>query len=74
MSGTYTFENTPLRHVIAELENQFDIKVEVDPSIIDQKYTGFFKTGNLNEALFSVTWPMKMKYEVNGSTIKIFPN
>lgn len=74
MSGTYTFENAPLRHVIAELENQYDIKVEVDPSILDQKYTGFFKTGNLNEALFSVTWPMKMKYEVNGSTIKIFPN
>jgi ferric-dicitrate binding protein FerR (iron transport regulator) len=74
LNGTYTFENTAFSNVIMELENQFDIKIEIDESYLNQKYTGYFKQGKLEDALFSVTWPMKLKFEIKGSVVHMTAN
>lgn len=72
ITGTYTFENEKLEYVLEELEKQFGVSIDADKYVLDQKYTGFFKTGNLKDALFSVTWPMKLKFEIDGSRVKIY--
>lgn len=71
MEGTFTFENQSLEIVAAELERQFDVKINISEKNRTMLYTGFFKKGDLNQALYAVTWPLKLKYRVEGSNIFI---
>ena len=66
LEGGYTFFNEDFGQVVKEIENQFDIKVVMDPSLNNLKYTGFFKNNHLNDALFNITWPLKLKYKIEG--------
>ena len=71
INGMYTFDNQPLSEVVRELERQYDIKVKVADEYSSLSYTGFFRKGDVNEALYSVTWPLGMKYRIDGKTIFI---
>lgn len=72
LNGVYTFENELLKDVTAELENQFGIKVIIDEALKEIKYTGYFHKGDLKNALYSVTWPLQLKYSVDGNKVEIF--
>ncbi len=70
-SGTFTYDDAPLLQVLAEIERQFEVSIEVSPSIGQLAYTGFFEKGNLTEALHSVCWPLKLDAEITGSSVVI---
>jgi ferric-dicitrate binding protein FerR (iron transport regulator) len=71
-AGIFPFENTKLENVFAELERQYDIKVEADNSINEKIYNGFFDKTNLDKALYSICWPMNLESKREGNTIRIF--
>jgi ferric-dicitrate binding protein FerR (iron transport regulator) len=65
------FNERPLKEVIIELENQFNIKIDknnIDDSIL---FTGGFNTKNRNLALASVFKPLKIKYQIKNNTVKL---
>lgn len=64
LEGVYTFESQSLKSVVEELERQYDVKVSLTDELGAMPYTGFFKKGNLEQALYSVTWPLGLKYSV----------
>lgn len=69
LDGGFTFSNEEFGDVVSEIESQFDVKVIMADSLKSMKYTGFFKNKDLNDALFSVTWPMKLKYKIEGKSV-----
>jgi len=69
--GRFRFEDQPLRDVIAELERQFDVRVQFSQEIGDLRYTGLFERGDLDEALRLVTWPLHITYTREQETIRL---
>lgn len=71
LDGNFTFSDISFAEVIKEIENQFPVRVHMDQEFYKMKYTGYFKNDNLNDALFSITWPLKLKYSIKGSDVFI---
>ncbi len=71
LSGKFVFENQPLSRVISELERQYGIKVNLEKGLEHVPYTGLFESGDLNEALKLITWPLHLKSTVSGKTVTI---
>ncbi|MBK8054187.1 MAG: FecR domain-containing protein [Saprospiraceae bacterium] len=69
LDGIYTFESQPLSEVVSELQRQFNVSVNISDGLSKLPYTGFFRKNDLNEALYSVTWPLGLTYtiEKNGT-------
>ena len=70
-----SFESVPLKEVIAEIERQYDLEIElsgVDPNSL---FTGAFVHHNLENALKSVTEPMGLEYRFETDKyVSIFPS
>ncbi|MCB0688690.1 MAG: FecR family protein [Saprospiraceae bacterium] len=71
LNGTFKYENTRLAEVAAELERQYDIHITMPQEAKDLLYTGFFIDNDLDQALSSVFWPLKLKYEKKNNKINI---
>jgi transmembrane sensor len=71
IDGKFTFDNQPLSEVIQELERQFDIKVNLENGIDTMKYTGLFESGDLQQALELITWPLHLQFNIKGNTVTI---
>ena len=71
MEGKFSYENQPLVDVISELERQYDINVKLEAGLKDLKYTGLFESGNLDSALYLITWPLHLKSSTKGKTVTI---
>jgi len=71
LEGTFKYEEDPLKDVIAELERQFNITIHISESLKNTLYTGFFLDQNLEQALSSVFWPLKMQYSKRGNEVFI---
>lgn len=69
LRGESTFVNTPLKHVIVELQNYYDIKIIADNADTNRLYTGAFTHKNLDLALQSVTIPLNLSYSKSGTTV-----
>jgi ferric-dicitrate binding protein FerR (iron transport regulator) len=69
--GYYVYNNASLDDVFNEIERQFDVKINREKVDSKKKYTGFFFKSNLSEALQSVCWPMRLKFDINGKEIVI---
>ena len=65
------FQDQPLGEVFAELERQYLIQVEYPASLRDQPYTGSFKNGELERALQSICWPLKLSFTINQNQVLI---
>ena len=63
------FTNTPLKHVIKELENYYNINIVIDKADTNRLYTGGFSHKNLDLALQSVTIPLNLSYSKSGTSI-----
>jgi len=61
--GTSRFKDENLNNVFAELERQYDIKVDRPSSL--EKFTGVFTHNNLDQALKQITKPMGLSYDTN---------
>ncbi len=69
--GRFRFADSPMREVIAELERQYNVRVEYDPAIGELTYTGLFERGDLDSALQLITWPLHITYVRDGRTIRL---
>ncbi len=69
--GRFNFENQPLSEVLGELERQYAVDVRLDKGLEDIKYTGLFETGNLDTAVYLITWPLHLKSSIKGKTVTI---
>lgn len=69
--GRFPFENQPLSEVISELERQYAVDVRLDKGLEDIEYTGLFETGNLDTAVYLITWPLHLKSSIKGKTVTI---
>ena len=63
-----TFKSIPLYLVIAELERQFAIQVEVENVDSNRLFTGGFDHTNVDSALESITSPFNLTYNKEGET------
>ncbi|WP_051286585.1 FecR family protein [Salinimicrobium terrae] len=57
-----TFEAVPLREVIRELEEQFDIEISTKNVNLEQLFTGSFSHSDMELALKAVTVPLQLQY------------
>ena len=61
LDGILRFDRVPLPEVVQQLEQQFDISIQLQ-SGEDRLYKGYFKTNDLDAALKSVFDPMDLNY------------
>ncbi|MEM9548482.1 MAG: FecR domain-containing protein [Bacteroidota bacterium] len=69
--GTFVYKATKIIDVASELERQFDIKINMDKSLEDTKYTGGFNRSSLETALTEVFYPVNMKFVIKGKNVNI---
>lgn len=69
--GKFLFDNEPLSVVMDELERQYDVRVHLPANLQDVKYTGLFESGNLQNALHIITWPLHLRYKMKGKSVVI---
>lgn len=70
-NGTYQFEEVPLTEVFEELERQYDVRVEVNPSDIKENWNGFFTGSDLQKALETVCWTNNLTFETQGDIVLV---
>lgn len=66
------FKSISLRFVLAEIENQFDYKIETKDIDLEILYSGGFTHTDINIALQSITIPLQLSYKIEGKKITIF--
>lgn len=71
LRGESSFKNVPLKYVISELENQYNIKVTAQNIDTSRMFTGSFTHKKLDLALQSVTIPLNLSYRKSGNSIVI---
>ncbi|MGJ8549793.1 FecR family protein [Winogradskyella wichelsiae] len=69
LKGESNFESVPLKHVIAELENQYNESITTENIDTSRLFTGSFTHNNLDLALKSVTIPLNLSYSKSGKSI-----
>lgn len=67
-----SFTRVPLNQVIAELERQYDIKIETQGIDTTKLFTGGFTHTNQKTALESITIPLQLSYTIKGKTITLY--
>lgn len=66
------FDQMPYTEVLAELERQYDIKVNVKNIDTQRIFTGSFVHDNLEAAVKSVSEPMGLSYSINKKQVRLF--
>lgn len=67
--GESSFRSVPLKHVIAEFENQYKYKIITENIDTSRLFTGSFTHNNLDLALKSVTIPLNLSYSKSEKSI-----
>ncbi len=70
MQGESRFANVPFYEVVAELQRQYNIKIETSGTE-GRRFTGAFIYGDLPVALRMVCDPMGLTYKVDGKLVRI---
>lgn len=70
-SGIFEFEGATLSTVLDELERQYGVTVQTTDEIRSKIYNGFFTKDNLENALYSICWPMNLESSKDGKVITI---
>lgn len=63
------FVSTPYKHVVEELERQYDIKITGYDTEAETRFTGSFSHENLETALQAITIPLNLSYIINGKNV-----
>jgi len=64
--GEFYFDNAKLSDVVAEIERQYNIDIELDVER-ERFYTGFFQNNDIDVALKMVCIPLGLKYDTRSS-------
>lgn len=62
LRGESSFRSVPLKHVISEFKNQYNLTVVTDNIDTSRLFTGSFTHKNLDLALQSITIPLNLSY------------
>ncbi|AXT52684.1 DUF4974 domain-containing protein [Aquimarina sp. BL5] len=66
MSGKSTFSQVTLKHLIEELERQYDVQITTNSNVdLNRLFSGFFVHNDLDKALKTCFDPMNIKYILN---------
>ena len=68
-NGYSAFHKTPFSNVIEELENQYELHVELNESITNRNYVGTFPHDDLQKAAELVFKPMDFSYTIIGDSL-----
>jgi transmembrane sensor len=72
VAGTVTFDNENLKEVLSTVKSIYKVEIKIDDKLLyNQKYTGKIVKNDLNKALKSITWPLHLKYTLEGDEIQI---
>lgn len=72
LNNMSVFDNATLDSVLAELEKQYNVKVNyIADNDIFINFTGAFEHNNLENALKSVTQPLNLIYTINNKEVEI---
>lgn len=71
LQGTFKYEESKLSDVTEELQRQFGVKIHLPESAGEILYTGFFLDNDLDKAMSSVFWPLKLKFEKVGNDVYV---
>ena len=69
LRGESSFKSVPLKYVISEFENQYNLKITTDNIDTSRLFTGSFTHKNLDLALQSVTIPLNLTFSKSGKSI-----
>lgn len=69
ISGESAFKKVPMRYVITQFQNQYNVAVKYPKHIENIKFTGAFTHNDANVALQSICLPLQLKWSKNGGTI-----
>lgn len=73
--GFIYFQQDALSFVLQEFQRQYDIKELNLPKEIGQmKYSGFFRTNNIEEAIQSICLPLQLKYQLQDGKLSLDRN
>ncbi|MEL1240717.1 FecR family protein [Flavobacterium flavipallidum] len=67
-----SFTRIPFHQVIAELERQYDIKIDTKAIDTTKLFTGSFTHTNQKIALESITIPLQLSYTIKGNTVTLY--
>lgn len=70
MQGESRFNETPLYEVFAELQRQYNIKIEATGTE-GRRFSGAFVYGDLPTALRMICGPLGLSYQVEGKVVRI---
>jgi ferric-dicitrate binding protein FerR (iron transport regulator) len=62
-NGSFYFQNTSLKEVLAELSRQYDVVIRLPESEEKRVITTSFDNKNIASALFNILWPLNLKAE-----------
>jgi len=71
VDGETSFNNTPLKFVVAELEKQYQITVSSVGIDLKTLFTGTFSNKNLDLALQTICIPLSIKYTIDGNKVSL---
>jgi transmembrane sensor len=69
LRGESSFKGIPLKFVISEFENQYNLKITTEHIDTSRLFTGSFTHKNLDLALQSVTIALNLSYSISGNSI-----
>lgn len=69
--GVYTFESANLTEVLEDIERAFSVEVSIEEGLQLEKYSGSFRVDKLETALYGITWPLGLKYEIKEKIVLI---
>lgn len=71
LSGESAFKNVPIKYVVNQFQNQYNVVVNFPNTKQDVKFTGSFTHKNIETALKSICIPLNLKYTISSRKIVI---
>lgn len=62
ISGESSFKNVPMRYVIEQFKNQYNVEIEYPKTLADIKFTGTFTHNEPTVALQTICLPLHLKF------------
>jgi ferric-dicitrate binding protein FerR (iron transport regulator) len=73
IDGETTFENIPLKEVLAAIQRQFDVEIDTANVDLEQRFTGSFSHEDLELALKAVCYPLEIEFKIESKKqVKLF--
>lgn len=73
IGGTLVFDDAPLGSVVAELERWYDVDIELDPSLANERLTISFATESAPDALAALATVLNVRSTWTGRSVRLSP-